>query len=46
MEKEGGLKVLMARQEIVDTVTRLFVSTDNKDWGGVMDVLPRRFTST
>jgi len=32
----------MARQEIVDTVTRLFVSTDNKDWGGVMDVFTEK----
>ena len=38
MEKEAELEVLMARQEIVDTVTMLFVSTDNKNWEAVMNV--------
>jgi hypothetical protein len=38
MEKEAELEVLMARQEIVDTITRLFIGTDNKDWAAVKDV--------
>ena len=38
MEKEAELEVLMARQDIVDTVTRLFIGTDNKNWDAVMNV--------
>lgn len=39
MEKEAELEVLMARQEVIDVVTQLFVGTDNRDWDKVLNVL-------
>ena len=38
MEKEAELEVFMAKQEIIETVTRLFLGTDSRDWESVMNV--------
>jgi hypothetical protein len=35
----NGLADLVARQQIMDSIVRLFVATDTRDWAGVRDCL-------
>ena len=42
MADQDDLAVLVARQQVIETIDELFVATDHKDWAGVRAVLAPR----